>query len=127
VHGADVNQKRKLAKRRASDNFLEFKAFMSLPDVETDAIWKAVDRVSNERHLIAHGVWVIVDDTRPFVVWHKFLENNEHVVGEYFDYRRFEYFMKLAQQLLETFTKLKPHLEETRNKLDQQENTAVEA
>lgn len=118
IKGADLNQKRKLAKRRASENFTELKNFMTLPDVETDAIWQALTQITDDRHIIAHGSWMVIDDIRPFVMWHKLIENDDTFIGEYFDYTRFEMFMKKAEKLLETFTALKIHLEDLRANLD---------
>lgn len=109
VQSADANQKRKLAKQKTWQNFRDFKNYMQLPNVgvDFDTLWRTVDRLTDERHLIAHGSWMIVDDTRPLVVWHKYLENNDTVIGEYFDYSRFERFMSSAQKLMEMVTTIK--------------------
>jgi len=96
IEDADLNQKRKLARRTISQNFQRLREFINIPNLDLDATWRAIDRVMNERHIIAHGSWMIVDDVRPFVVWHKFMENSDTVIGEYFNYPRFEYFMKTA-------------------------------
>src|SRR5271156_3699151 len=96
IEDADLNQKRKLATRTISQNFTQLRQFINIPNLDLAKTWRAVDRVMNERHIIAHGSWMIVDNTRPFVIWHKFLENSDTVVGEYFNYHRFAYFMKTA-------------------------------
>ena len=63
------------------------------PNAKTAAIWPAAHDLRNDRNLIAHGVWVVDDDARPIVVWHrKFLESEEYITGEYLDYRRFASF-----------------------------------
>jgi hypothetical protein len=42
-----------------------------------------------ERNLIAHGVWMVDNKGRPLVVWHsKFLESDDFIGAEYFDYAR---------------------------------------
>jgi hypothetical protein len=44
------------------------------------------------------------NEERPLVVWHaKFLEEDDWVGAEYFDWSRFQNFMDLATPLLNTF------------------------
>ena len=42
---------------------------------------------------------------------HKFLESEDYVTGEYFDYSRFERFMKLSDHLLNTFKQFRVMLD----------------
>ena len=47
---------------------------------------------------------------------HKFLESDGYVTGEFFDYGRFDYFLRRAEHLLNTFRQFKTMLEEMREK-----------
>jgi hypothetical protein len=52
---------------------------------------RVVTIANNTSATLAHGVWRIADDGRPLVVWHaKFLESDDWVTGEYFDWTRFD-------------------------------------
>jgi hypothetical protein len=45
---------------------------------------------------------------RPLVVWHaKFLDSDEGVGAEYFDWTRFDYFLDRGRVLLNTFAEFK--------------------
>ena len=47
-------------------------------------------------------------DDRPLVVWHaKFLEEDDWVGAEYFDFSRFDYFMRRSVVLANTFAQFK--------------------
>ena len=113
LEGADLNRKKKLARQFAGRNLeaIEY-AVKSIPDAESDAIWPAAHDLINERNLIVHGVWMVDCNGRPIVVWHKFLESDNYFTGEYFDYRRFDYFLDRGQALLKTFAEFKKLLEE---------------
>ena len=50
-------------------------------------------------------------DERPWVVWHKFLQDAESVVGEFFDKERFEAFLRKANVMLDTSRKFHTELE----------------
>ena len=78
VERADLNRKRQISTRRGSLNTDELKKVIeALPDVETDAIWQTCKYLSDERHIIAHGVWFMMDQMKPYVVWHKWIDTNE--------------------------------------------------
>jgi hypothetical protein len=114
LEGADLARKKRLSRDAAADHMEAIEAAVKLiPGAESDAIWAAARDLRNERNLIAHGVWMVDDDFRPLVVWHrKFLESEEYVTGEYFDYTRFDYFQARGRQLLTTFTEFKRLLED---------------
>jgi hypothetical protein len=89
---ADLKRKQEIAKGWGEQNFrIVKKAIKSIPGAQSDAIWPALKELGKERNLIGHGVWRIADDGRPLVVWHaKFLESDDWVTGEYFDWTRFD-------------------------------------
>jgi hypothetical protein len=64
--------------------------------------------LGKERNLIGHGVWMWTNENRPLVVWHsKFLESANWVGAEYYDWSRFENFMRKATVLMNTFAEFK--------------------
>ena len=78
------------------------------PRAKTGAIWPALKAIGKERNLIGHGVWLWTSEERPLIVWHsKFLEDAEWVGAEFFDYTRFDYFMRRAEVLMNTFANFK--------------------
>jgi hypothetical protein len=86
---SDLNEKRKLAKRSAAKNFEELKEHVQALG-SFDAIWTSLEELKDERALIAHGSWFLIDG-KPFVLWHKqFLTYKDEVTAELFDERRFE-------------------------------------
>ncbi len=85
----------------------------AIPGAESDAIWPAMKEFADDRDMCAHGVWMVDDKYRPIVVWHsKMLESADEVVGEYFDYDRFDHTLKIGRHLLKTFAEFKTLLEE---------------
>ena len=92
-----------------------------LPGVETDKIWPTLDNLADERNLISHGFWAVGESDRPIVLSHKFPESEDYVTAEFFDYTRFEYFLKRAEHLLNTFRLFKTMLE----KLSKEERAAA--
>jgi len=85
----------------------------SVPEAETDQIWRALKALGKERNIIGHGVWMFTNTGRPLVVWHvKFLDSDEGVGAEYFDWIRFDYFLDRGQVLLNTFAEFKRMLGE---------------
>jgi hypothetical protein len=106
---ADLPRKQEIAKSWGDQNFrLVKKAVNMIPGTETDAIWPALKALGRERNLIGHGVWMWASDDRPLVVWHaKFLEEDDWVGAEYFDFSRFDYFMRRAVVLANTFAQFK--------------------
>ena len=59
-------RKRQIAKNRGKKNFSIVKDVVrSIPGAESDAIWPALNDLTQERNLIGHGVWMVADDGRP--------------------------------------------------------------
>ncbi|MDE2167536.1 MAG: hypothetical protein KGJ66_14515 [Alphaproteobacteria bacterium] len=106
---ADLERKQQIAKNWGKQNFKLLKQTVSqIPGAKTDAIWPALKALSKERNLIGHGVWMWTNEQRPLVVWHaKFLEEDDWVGAEFFDWSRFDYFMKRATVLMNTFAEFK--------------------
>jgi hypothetical protein len=109
IEQADLARKQEVAKNWGEQNFkLLRKAVESLPDAKTDRIWPTLNVLGKERNLIGHGVWMWTSEGRPLVVWHsKFLESTDWVGAEYFDWSRFDSFMKKATVLMNTFAQFK--------------------
>ncbi len=106
---ADLERKKQIAKAWGDQNFrLLKKAVGQIPGAKTDKIWPALKVLTKERNLIGHGVWMWTNEERPLVVWHsKFLEENDWIGAEFFDWARFDYFMKQTTGLMNTFTQFK--------------------
>jgi hypothetical protein len=106
---ADLERKKEIAKAWGDQNFRFIKRAVKLiPGAKTDAIWPALKAVGKERNLIGHGVWMWTNEHRPLVVWHsKFLEEAEWVGAEFFDFARFDHFMRRAELLMNTFAQFK--------------------
>jgi hypothetical protein len=99
---ADFNRKLHRAQRPVTKNFLEMiDAIENVGGEEFTAVKQALQQLAKERNLIVHGAWAMADGT-PWVVWHKFLEDDDSVVGEHFADIRFERFMKIGEHLLDT-------------------------
>ena len=111
---ADFERKKEIAKAWGDGNVkLVKRVVKSLPGAESDAIWPTLKNLRDERNLIGHGVWMMMSDGRPLVVWHsKSLESADWVGGEYFDWARFDYFLERGNVLLKTFADFKALLEE---------------
>jgi hypothetical protein len=88
---AALKTKLELARNPATDNFLAVLEFVELrePDLKLDALKSGFTTLAQERNLIVHGAWTMAGET-PWVVWHKFLEDDDSIVGEFFGRRRFE-------------------------------------
>jgi hypothetical protein len=106
---ADLERKKEIAKAWGDQNFhLIKRAVKLIPGAKTDAIWPALKGIGKERNLIGHGVWMWTNEERPLVVWHsKFLEDADWVGAEFFDFPRFDYFMRRAELLMNTFAQFK--------------------
>jgi hypothetical protein len=114
LEDSNLEEKQELTRDVVSKNFKKLKKVVKrLPGAETDKIWPTLDNLASERNLIAHGYWAVADkeNDRPVVMSHKFLESEEYVTGEYFDYTRFDYFMKRAEHLLNTFRQFRAMLD----------------
>lgn len=106
---ADLERKKQIAKAWGDQNFRLLKqALKQLHNAKTDRIWPTLKALGKERNLIGHGVWMWTNEDRPLVVWHsKFLEEDDWVGAEFFDWTRFEYFMERATVLMNTFGQFK--------------------
>jgi hypothetical protein len=111
---SNLEEKQVLVRDVVSKNFKKLKKVVTgLPGAETGRIWPTLEKLANERNLIAHGFWAVDDkhDDRPVVMSHKFLESEDYVTGEHFDYARFDSFMKRAEHLLNTFRQFRVMLD----------------
>jgi hypothetical protein len=110
---ADVAARVKIAREPASKNFEFLIGELKKASGETfDTLSDGFDKLARERNLMAHGAWWIVDGTRPWVVWHKFIEDDGSVIGEYFEKHRFEHFMTKTQVIYDTCRMFHGMLEE---------------
>lgn len=100
---ADLKQKLKLARVPATENFIEALETIErqAPGLQLDALKVGFRGLADDRNLIVHGAWTMVND-KPWVVWHKFLADDDSVIGEYFEQPRFEHFMTKANHILKT-------------------------
>jgi hypothetical protein len=113
IEDADLERKREIAKGWGDQNFRTVKQVVkSIPGAESDAIWPALKDLGRERNLIGHGVWMMAESGRPMVVWHKFLESDEWVNTQYFDWERFDHFLAIGRVVLNAFAEFKRLLEE---------------
>ena len=98
---ATLKSRLKLARTPASENFLAIieSAERSQDGLNLDALKDSFVTLANERNLIVHGAWTMTDDT-PWVVWHRFVEDIDSIIGEHFEAWRFERFMKKANHIL---------------------------
>ena len=115
VMGAnEVKHRIKAARTPASVNFEEILgAIEQLAGEKFEALRLGFETLAHDRNLIVHGAWLMVDD-KPYVVWHKFLEDNDSVIGEYFERPRFEFFLKKANALLDMCAKWHTMISEER-------------
>jgi hypothetical protein len=106
---ADLERKKEIAKAWGDQNFKLLKqAIAKIPGAKTDNIWPALKALGRERNLIGHGVWMWTNEERPLVLWHsKFLEEDDWVGAEFFDWSRFDHFMKRAIDIMNTFARFK--------------------
>ena len=109
VEEANLERKKEIAKAWGDQNFRLIKrAGKLIPGAKTDAIWPALKALGKERNIIGHGVWMWTNEARPLVVWHsKFLEEADWIGAEFFDFTRFDYFMRRAELLMNTFAQFK--------------------
>ncbi len=109
---SSLEEKRELTRDFVTKHFKKIKKVVKqIQGAETDKIWPTLAHLASERNLIAHGFWSVNEEQRPVVLSHKFLESEDYVTGEFFDYARFDYFMKRADHLLNTFRLFKTMLE----------------
>ncbi|MGA2492669.1 MAG: hypothetical protein ABSF67_06915 [Roseiarcus sp.] len=109
---ATLAEKKALARDWVTANFRKIKRVVKkLPGAETDKIWPTLEKLAQERNLIAHGFWAVDSSGRPVVMSHKFLESDDYVTAEFFDYTRFDYFITRAEHLVKTFQQFKTMLD----------------
>jgi hypothetical protein len=115
IKGAEQKLERiRIARNPATDNFSDIVAIVEeAAGQKLTALRSTFDDLSKDRNLIVHGAWWIVDDHRPWVVWHKFIEDNESVMGEYYEQGRFADFMMKAKTLLDMCRKFHDEIENT--------------
>ena len=114
---ADVKEKVKTARAPASENFQGILGVMEEQHgSKFDGLRTAFDKLSTDRNLMALGCWVLIDGVKPWVVWHKFIQDDASVIGEYFEVHRFDNFMKKADHLLDMCKKYHRMLEEALGK-----------
>ncbi|QIP02989.1 hypothetical protein [Bradyrhizobium symbiodeficiens] len=114
---ADYQRKLQIAKEKAYENIKFVKGVVEEHlKIDIAPTWNALDKMRQERNLIAHGCWMVRfgGDSPgekanppvglPYVLWHsKMLENSTDVAAEAFDYWKFKRFMDHAEVLLRTF------------------------
>jgi hypothetical protein len=101
--GADLKRRLRLPRTPATENFIAvIENVEQLEDgLKLDAMKDGFRQLADERNLIVHGSWHMAGD-KPWVVWHKFLEDEDSIIGEFFERRRFDRFMAKGQHLLAT-------------------------
>jgi hypothetical protein len=109
---ADLKQKLKLTKGSPTDKFIVVLESVERAEagLKLDALKESFRGLADERNLIVHGAWTMAD-AKPWVVWHKFLEDDDSIIGEFFERRRFERFMIKAQHILDMLRKFHDMLE----------------
>ena len=98
---ADLKKKIKLTRNPATDNFLLALNLVkeAAGGANLDALESGFKMLADERNLMVHGSWNMADE-KPWVVWHKFLEDEESIIGEWFERWRFERFMIKGQAII---------------------------
>ena len=114
---ADLEQKLKLTKGSTTDKFIAAVESVerTQADLKLDGLKEAFRGLADDRNLIVHGAWTMAD-AKPWVVWHKFLEDDDSIIGEFFEQWRFERFMKKGEHLLSTLRRFHDMLEEQTGK-----------
>ena len=108
----DLEKKLRIARVPAKDTLTAIVEAVenAAGDLKLHSIKDAITDLSGDRNLIVHGSWNMANE-KPWVVWHKFIEDDDSVIGEYFEEWRFERFMKKATTLLETLRRYHDELE----------------
>src|SRR3954452_480163 len=98
LEAPDLDRKREIAKGWGDQNFrIVKKVVKSIEGAESDAVWPALKNLGHERNLIGHGVWMTTGEGRPMVVWHaRSLQLGEGIEAQYFDWERFDHFLKVG-------------------------------
>lgn len=110
---ATLKEKLKFARNPATESFITVLESVerSQPGLKLDALRDGFTNLAHERNLMVHGAWTMTD-AKPWVVWHKFLEDDESIIGEHFEAWRFERFMKKGTCLLDMLRRFHDMLEE---------------
>jgi hypothetical protein len=114
---ADVKERVKTARAPAVENFQGILSVMEEHEGKKfDGLRKTFEALSKDRNLIAHGCWLMIDGTMPWVVWHKFIEDDASVIGEFYERPRFDDFKKKAVFMYEMCDKYHDMLEKALGK-----------
>ena len=109
---AGLKERLKLARNPSTENFIAIMESVerSQDHLRLDSLKDGFRMLANERNLIVHGAWTMTDD-KPWVVWHKFAEDTESIIGEHFEAWRFARFMTKGIHILDTLRKFHNLLE----------------
>ena len=112
---ADLTQKLKLTKGSTTDKFIAALESVKRAEPENEARCaegglQSFKGLAEERNLIVHGAWNMTD-AKPWVVWHKFLEDDDSIIGENFEEWRFEKFMMKGQHMIQMLRRFHDILE----------------
>lgn len=102
LSNADLKQRLKIARTPTPKNLIAIieAVEQAQPGLKLDAFKDTARQLADDRNLIVHGAWTMTDD-KPWVVWHKFAEDTDSVIGEHFEPWRFERFMDKSLPILE--------------------------
>jgi hypothetical protein len=109
---AELKERLKLARTPATETFIAIieSVEKAQENLKLDALKESFRELAGDRNLIVHGAWTMVNG-KPWVVWHKFAEDTDSVIGEYFETWRFERFMTKGGHILNTLRKFHDMLE----------------
>ncbi len=101
MSNADLKQRLRIARAPTKENFVDIieAVEQAEPGLKLDALKETVRQLADDRNLMVHGAWTMTNE-KPWVVWHKFAEDTDSVIGEYFEPWRFERFMTKSLHLL---------------------------
>jgi hypothetical protein len=117
LNDATLKERLKLARNPATETFLAILGSVEKqqPGLKLDALKDGFTTLAQERNLVVHGAWTMAHD-KPWVVWHKFLEDDDSIIGEFFEALRFERFATKGQHILAMLRRLHNVLEEQTGK-----------
>ncbi|MCX7382930.1 MAG: hypothetical protein NT133_16300 [Alphaproteobacteria bacterium] len=97
---AGMRERLKLARAPATENFIAIIDCAERAQGHQDlgTLKSSFVILANDRNLIVHGAWAMADG-KPWVVWHKFIEDTDSIIGEYFESRRFARFLELGSTI----------------------------
>jgi hypothetical protein len=110
---SDLKQKLKLVGNPATANFLAALEILEKANgaLKLDLMKNTFKDLAQERNMMVHGSWVMTDE-KPWVVWHKFLEDDESIIGEHFEKWRFDGFMLKSEHILNMLRRVHDQLEQ---------------